>query len=297
MLVRRWLDEAGIHDPVLRNCYTRCVRETADLDKGLARWWLLKSAPAEVRPHLAALGAATFTADRWADTGPAEQRRARLDEYAEASLAAFAAGHSTDPILHATAHTYHALELPLSPWEEMFDAARRDVDFAEFATYEDLRWWSTRSSGGPALGWIWALAGAAVAQGLEQEIRELGELIQHADNLVDLADDLDEGRLYLPLEDLDRFGVRAEDLKARRWTPGMAELLAFEAGRVTSRLPELTAQLRTYAPFTAGMLDYAERHMREVVTGGAAVLHRPTRLPFPELVDVWQPVWRVMIPC
>jgi 15-cis-phytoene synthase len=297
MLVRRWLDEAGIHDPVLRHCYTVCVRTASNLDQGLARWWLIKSVPAKFRPHLAAMGATVYTADRYADTGPFEQRRDRLEEYAEATFAAIAAGGAADPILHAAAHTHHSFGLPVSFCEDMFDAARRDVDFVDFATYEELRWWTTRASGGPSMAWIWLLAGPAFTRAWEPVIREFGELVQDGDNLCDLADDLAQGRLYLPLEDLDRFGVRAEDMKAGRWTPGMAELLRFEVDRVTNRLPALAAQLQPYAPFASGLANYAERLLPQVLAEGATVLDRPTRLPFSDLVNVWQPVRRAMIPC
>ncbi|MFC7640471.1 squalene/phytoene synthase family protein [Streptosporangium lutulentum] len=46
-----------------------------------------------------------------------------------------------------------------------------------------------------------------------------------------MAEDLQRGRVYLPLEDLDAFGVREADLGRRGLTPALRELLAFEVGR------------------------------------------------------------------
>ena len=297
LLVRRWLDEAGIDDPVLRHCYTICARNIADADKGVGRWWALKGMPAALRPHMAALVATAYAADTCADTGPMDRRRDRVDEYADATLTAIAAGWSADPVLHAVAHTHQSTKLPTSVCEGMFDAARRDCDFTEFATYDDLRWWMTRSTGGPVVVAMWLLTGPETTTALEPRIREFGELFQFGDNLCDLAEDLDDGRLYLPLEDLDRFRVRAEDLKARRWTPETADLIAFEVDRVVHRLAELLPVLAPYTPLPAAMVDWFERLMREVRAAGPALLHRAVRLRFPDLVDVWQPLWRAMIPC
>ncbi|MFJ8086187.1 squalene/phytoene synthase family protein [Streptomyces sp. NPDC096205] len=61
---------------------------------------------------------------------------------------------------------------------------------------------------------------------------EWGEVLQLGDNLVDLAEDLADGQLRLPLEDLDRFGVDRADLLARRWTRAISELIAFEVAQV-----------------------------------------------------------------
>ncbi|MEU7528070.1 squalene/phytoene synthase family protein [Saccharothrix sp. NPDC042600] len=100
---------------------------------------------------------------------------------------------------------------------------------------------------------------------------------QFADILCDLAEDLDDGRLYLPLEDLDRFGVSAEDLKCRRWTPAMAMLIAFETDRVSRGFAELFPTL------------WFLLQMREVRAAGPAVLTRSTRFRFPDFVNAWRP--------
>ena len=180
----------------------------------------------------------------------------------------------------------------------MFDAAWRDIDFVEFATYEELRWWSTRSSGGPMVIIMWLLAGPGIARALEPELREFGELLQFADILCDLAEDLPNGRLYLPLEDLDRFAVRAEDIKAGRWTPGMAESSSSRwAGSPTAPNARSGREAATPHP----LVDDADGVLRTAVARGAGRWRRSAgsayRLPFPDLMKVWQPQWRAMIPC
>ncbi|WP_422804689.1 phytoene/squalene synthase family protein [Streptomyces noursei] len=298
MLVRRWLDAAGISDPVLRNCYTTCVREAADRDGGHLRWWGLRAVPAPVRPHVGALAAMAFTADDYSDTGPVAQRRCRFDAYTDAVLSAIAAGHATDPVLHATAHTVRTLGLPVSLCEEAFAAMREDIDFSGFTTYEELQRWSAKSTGSPMVVMASLMTDPDTARRLEPALREFGELFQFMDVLCDLGKDLRDGRLYLPLEDLDRFGVRAEDLRAGRWTAAAAELIAFETARITHRLPTLSTELqrRTGVSFIGVLEKHCHLLLREVLAAGPALLNRSARPRFADVLDIWLPHWRNTIP-
>ncbi|MFD8899301.1 phytoene/squalene synthase family protein [Streptomyces ardesiacus] len=297
MLVRRWLDAADITDPVLRHCYTTCVRELATADGGTARWHGLRSARAEARPHAAALLAHGCRADRCVDTGPVGDRQRRFAAFADATWAAFAAGGSHDPVLHATVHTYRTFGLPLSVVEDMFTAMRRDLDFRDFATFEELRRWCVRMTGGP-MAMVYRVTGAVADPAQELPVRELSVFAQLTDALRDLSEDLDDGRLYLPLEDLDRFDVRAEDIKAKRWTPGMADLVAFETERVTERL-HAAAEV-DLGPLS-GLWHAHREHMAVIIdavlAAGQDVLHRPVQPPLGTLLHVWRPLMRTVIPC
>jgi 15-cis-phytoene synthase len=293
MLVRRWLDVAGITDPVLRHCYTVCVRELAGADGGTLRWQALRSAPAATRPHTAALLAHARRADLCVDSGPVEDRRRRFTQFVEATWAAFATGSSHDPVLHAMVHTYRTYGIPLSIVEDMFSAMQRDLDFRDFATFEELRRWCMQMTGGPMIA-FYRVTGAVTEPADELLVGEFSVFAQLTDVLRDLSEDLDDGRLYLPLEDLDRFQVRAEDFKAKRWTPAMANLIAFEAERITEQLdkaaevelgPVSTLRESTLLIITA------------VLAAGQDVLHRPVQPPLGTLLNVWRPFMRAVIPC
>lgn len=298
MLVRRWLDAAGITDPVLRHCYTVCAREVSGFGGGRGPWGVLRIAPAEARPHTAALSAHGFRADACVDSGSVEDRQRRLAEFAEATWAAFAAGGSDDPVLHATVHTCRTFGMPLALIEDMFTGMQRDVDFRDFATYAELCQWAMQVAGGPFYGGLWAVAGTELteAQPLVREFAELGQL---SDVLCDLSEDLDEGRLYLPLEDLNMFGVHPEDVRAKRWTPAMADLIAFEAARVTDRLTALAAELE-HAPVGPVVHAFGEHFRLQtagVLAAGQEVLHRPVQPPMGDLLNAWRPLMRAVIPC
>ncbi|MBO8191628.1 squalene/phytoene synthase family protein [Streptomyces oryzae] len=297
MLARRWLDAAGITDPVLRHGYTECVRELAGADGGTARWQGLRSAPAAARPHTAALLAHGCRADLCVDSGPVDDRQRRFTQFVEATWAAFAAGGSHDPVLHATVHTYQAFGIPLSVVEDMFTAMQRDLDFRDFATFEELRQWCMQMTGG-SMAMIYRVMGAATEPADELLVREFSVFAQLTDVLRDLSEDLDDGRLYLPLEDLDRFNVRAEDLKAKRWTPAMADLVAFEAERVTEQLHQTAAAV--HGPLSAlwhTHCEHAALLIAAVLAAGPDVLHQPVQPPLGTLLNVWRSRMRAVIPC
>lgn len=298
MLVRRWLDAAGITDPVLRHCYTVCTREVYGLDGGRGRWGALRAAPAAARPYTAALAAHGCRADACADTGPVKDRQRRLAEFTEATWAAFAAGGSRDPVLHATVHTYRTVGMPLSLIEDMLTGMQRDLDFRDFDTYAELCQWARQVAGGPIYGVTCAMVGTELTQA-QTLVYRLGELGQLSDVLCDLSEDLDEGRLYLPLEDLDQCGVRPEDVKAKRWTSSMANLIAFEAARVTDRLSALAAELEDIpvSPFAHAVVEHYRLHVAGVLAAGQDVLHRPVQLPMGHFLNVCRPAMRAVIPC
>jgi phytoene synthase len=297
MLVRRWLDAAGITDPVLRHCYTVCVRELATADGGTTRWHSLRSAPAAARPHTAALLAHGYRADLCVDSGPVEDRQRRFTAFVEATWEAFAAGGSHDPVLHATVHTYRTFGIPLSVAEDMFTAMQRDLDFRDFTTFDELRQWCMQMTGG-LMAMCYRVMDAQTEPAYELLVREFSVSAQLTDVLRDLSEDLDDGRLYLPLEDLDQFGVRAEDIKAKRWTPAMTDLIAFEAERVTEQLHK--AAEVDHGPVSA--LWHARREhlaliIAAVLAAGEDVLHRPVQPPLGMLLNVWRPRMRAVIPC
>jgi phytoene synthase len=187
--------------------------------------------------------------------------------------------------------------MPRSVAEDMFTAMQRDLDFRDFATFEELRQWCMQMTGG-LMAMCYRVTGATTGPADELLLREFSVFAQLADVLRDLSEDLDDGRLYLPLEDLDQFGVRAEDIKAKRWTPAMTDLIAFEAERVTEQLHK--AAEVDHGPVSA--LWHARREhlaliIAAVLAAGEDVLHRPVQPPLGTLLNVWRPHMRAVIPC
>ncbi|MCX8005544.1 MAG: presqualene diphosphate synthase HpnD [Burkholderiaceae bacterium] len=73
--------------------------------------------------------------------------------------------------------------------------------------------------------------------------RRLGQALQLVNILRDVGEDARRGRVYLPLQDLQRFGVSVADVLAARYVPGFAPLMAFEAQRARGLFREALAAL------------------------------------------------------
>jgi phytoene synthase len=136
-------------------------------------------------------------------------------------------GESDDPVLAAVADAASRYPIPLEAFGDLVDGAEMDVRGTEYATFAELVVYCRRvagSIGRLALG-VFEARDREVADRLADD---LGVGLQIGNVLRDLSEDIPVGRVYLPREDMERFGatVRAGRIE------GDADLLvAFEAER------------------------------------------------------------------
>jgi squalene synthase HpnC len=246
--------------------------------------WLL---PKRLRRHIAAIYAFARTADDFADEGGASsaERLAQLHAWGAALEACFA-GHVTDPVFIALAHTVRTFDLPIEPFQALLRAFERDAAFRPFATFAELEAYC-RDSADPVGHLILLLFGYRdrVRQALADQVCSG---LQLANFWQDLAIDVARGRVYVPAEDLERFGCTADDLHRGVMDDCLRALMRFEVARARARL---LAGLR--------LADQVERRLaREVLLfawGGLAIVaaieradfdvfaHRPTLSPTTKL--------------
>jgi squalene synthase HpnC/squalene synthase HpnD len=228
--------------------------------------------PRRTRHHLAALYAFARTADDVADEGrlPASERLAALDAL-ERSLEACFAGRASEPIFVALAATASELALPIDPLRDLLRAFRRDVGFRGFATFEELRGYC-RLSADPVGRLVLLLFGVR-APALHELSDQICTGLQLANFWQDLSVDLARGRLYLPHEDLERFGVSVTELALSRTTHRVRRLLAFEVERARALLLAGSRLARHVEPRLA-------LEVRLFAGGGLAILRRIERLGF-----------------
>jgi squalene synthase HpnC len=196
--------------------------------------WLL---PRPLRRHVAAIYAFARTLDDLADEGtaPAAERLDRLEAWEVALEAAFA-GSARHPILVALADTAARFELGADPFWRLLAAFRADVAFRPFPTFAALRAYCANSAD-PVGHLVLGLFGYR-----DEPRRALADEIctglQLANFWQDVAIDAAKGRLYVPAEDLDRFGCRADDLMRGVSTAACRDLMAFEVERTRRLLAE-----------------------------------------------------------
>jgi phytoene synthase len=139
---------------------------------------------------------------------------------------------SDDPVLVAVADAARRYPIPLEAFGDLVDGAEMDVRGTEYDTFAELVVYCQRvagSIGRLALG-VFDASDRERADGLADD---LGVALQIGNILRDLSEDLPSGRLYLPREDLARFGIAVRDGRL----DGPADLLvAFEAQRGLDRL-------------------------------------------------------------
>lgn len=217
----------------LEESYRRC-REL-NRRHGTTYYWSTQLLPAVSRPHVHALyGFCRYADDIVDDLGPAPvaERRAALTSFGERFFADLEAGRSEDPVLRAVVHTVRAYDIDPGCFRRFLRSMAMDLDVERYETFEDLLGYTDGSAaviGEMVLPILEPSSPAATAHA-----RDLGVAFQLTNFLRDVGEDLDRGRVYLPQEDLERFGA-AGALAARAVTPAWVELMRFEIDR-TRRL-------------------------------------------------------------
>ncbi len=224
----RALDAAGITDPALRAAYEECRKLHATHGKTYYLATLLL--PPEKRPYVWALYGFARYADEFVDSLEAPDPQALLD-WGAAFLDGLSAdpGRITHPVSLAMTHTMRRWSIPRTHVEAFLDSMQMDITVTEYPTYKDLETYMYGSASVIGLQMLPILE--PVTPEATPRARALGEAFQMSNFIRDVGEDLQRGRIYLPQEDLETFGVTREVLERRVVTPSVRELLRFEIER------------------------------------------------------------------
>lgn len=293
----RDLEAAGITHPALAASYERCRR----LHAAYGRTYYLATylLPPEKRPYVDALYGFARYADELVDTtGVDPDRRAsRFEQWSTRFLVDLAAGRTTDPVTAAVLHTAATWNIPPEHFASFLDSMRMDLTVTSYATYADLERYMYGSAAviglemAPILGPLPGLTEPAA-----ERAAHLGRAFQLTNFLRDVREDAVRGRVYLPQEDLERFGVRRSALTGRHTTPEIRRLVAFEVRRARGLYdaaapgigmlePSSRECVRTAFVLYQGILDQIER-------SGCRVLERRATVPMPVRLRVALPAYR-----
>lgn len=221
--------------------------------------------PRRLVPAVEAIYAFARSADDLADEGDAApaQRLAALAAY-DAALDGIAAGTPpTEPMFTRLAGVVAQYRLDLQPMRDLLSAFKQDVVTARYENYADLLDYCRRSAN-PVGRMMLALYGVDDAASLRASDAVCSAL-QLINFWQDVAIDIDKGRIYLPLEDLRRFGVEEAGIRAARVDPAWRALMQFETARARALMLE-GAPLATRLPGRIGW------ELRMVVQGGLRIL-------------------------
>jgi phytoene synthase len=271
---------------------TRAYRRCAELHREHGRTYYLATRllPHWKRRHVHALYGFARYADDIVDRVGAIDAATRARELTAWS-AGFTAGLRGEPcddeILPAVLHTIRVFDLDLVDFDKFLASMAMDLTVTGYQTYDDLLGYMEGSAaviGTMKLPLLGVRRGADLAAAREPA-RQLGLAFQLTNFIRDVAADRARGRVYLPQEALDRFGVSRDDLAAPHAGPAVRWLVAHEIARAREHYraaePGVAMLATTSRPciraaFTlySAILDEVERGWYDVLRARATV---PTR--------------------
>ena len=212
------LDAAGIADPALRAAYTRCRA----LNAAHGRTYFLATrllAPAQ-RPAIHALYGFARMADDVVDDPAADASpaavAARLEEVRTRMRRGLAGTDPRtlvaegEPVVAALADTVARYEIEHRHLEDFMDAMAMDLTVSEYATFDDLARYVHGSAAVIGLQVLPVLGTVVARDEAAPYAADLGVAFQVTNFLRDVGEDLDRGRVYLPMAELAAFGVDRE---------------------------------------------------------------------------------------
>jgi phytoene synthase len=226
--------------------------------------WLL---PPALRPPVEAIYAFARSADDFADEGerPDAERLALLDGYARALERIARSERPADPLFSRLHDAIVAHDLPIALFHHLLDAFRQDVVKKRYATFDELMDYCRRSAD-PVGRLLLALFRKDDPANL-RDSDAICSSLQLINHWQDIAIDWGKGRVYLPQEDLERFGVAESQIAAGRVDARWQDLVRFQCQRAR-------AMMRSGSPLGTRLPGRLGLEIRAISAGGLRILER-----------------------
>jgi squalene synthase HpnC len=221
------------------------------------------------RGHLLAVYGFARLADDLGDEALGD--RTALLDWLDDELDRALVGRATDPVLVRLGATVRACGLPEEPLRRLIEANRRDQVVGTYPTWDALAEYCTYSAQ-PVGRLVLAVFGRADARQMawSDEVCTGLQLVEH---LQDVGEDAGRGRVYLPAEDLVRFGCTEADLHAPTAGPALRAVVAFEVERARDLL-------RAVVPLAGSLTGRPRFAVAGFAAGGLGALEALERADF-----------------
>ena len=251
------LRAAGITDPVLADSYRQCKKLNSQHGKTYYLATLLL--PKEKRPFVHALYGFARYADEIVDdlqsTLTESEKAAALKGWGAQAISDIQTGSSADPIGRALVDTVKRFNIPIEYFTAFLHSMEMDLTVDEYETYDDLMEYVYGSAAVIGLQMVPILG--TTSPDAYEAAKKLGIAFQLANFIRDIGEDLERGRIYIPIQDLERFGVTREDLFARTLTPAIIEAIKFQIERVRQLQKESEAGIALLDPTSRPCIEAA----------------------------------------
>lgn len=189
--------------------------------------------PPEHRRRVHAIYAFVRVPDEWVDNPGAlslEQRQQHLHDWRNALRDSLRGVQPEHPVMRAFCDVVRESQMPISEAEKFLDAMEMDLYVTRYRTYHQLREYMRGSASAVGIMMCYAM-GSQINEDVLSRAEALGEAMQLTNFLRDISEDLERGRIYLPLDELALFGLQESDLLARKVTPDFRAFMQFEIQR------------------------------------------------------------------
>jgi phytoene synthase len=249
----------------LAECYELCRR----VQKGYSRTYYFSTSlfPKEVRPHVHALYAFMRYADEIVDNPgatPLNEQLAGLEAFEEETLAAVDGEAVGNPVLRAFANTVLLRGIKPSLIEAFMRSMKMDTRVFRYPTYGDLEEYTYGSAA--VVGLMMCRVIGVTAERANPHAEALGVAMQLTNFLRDIKEDWARGRVYLPLEDLNRFGYAEEELEWSVVDERFVGLMRSEISRARM-LYRVADEGMRYIPRGRRYPVVVARHLYEAILG------------------------------
>ena len=251
------LKAAGISDPELAKSYAECKRLNAQHGKTYYLATLLL--PPAKRPFVHALyGFARYAdeiVDDLASTLSDAQKAEALEKWGSSVIADIKSGKSHDHIGAALVDTVKRFDIPISYFEAFLKSMQMDLTITQYQSYEELMEYVYGSAAVIGLQMLPILGTLSDEAYVAAE--KLGVAFQLANFIRDVGEDLDRGRIYLPLQELAKHGVTRQMLEERTLTPELKSALKEQIARVRRLQAEAASGIKLLAPESRACIEAA----------------------------------------
>ncbi len=273
-------------------------RYCAALTRAAARnfyytFWLL---PAEKRRGIFAVYTFSRRADDVVDAAAAKQDPATCEEglsYMRSLLGA--SPPDDDPLAPALRDTLQRYRIPIEPFHDLIEGMKMDLYRTRYRTFDELRLYCYRAASTIGLICIEIFGHDGSGEAVKRPAIDLGIAMQLTNIIRDVGEDLSRGRVYLPQEELERFGVTEAMLERGEVTEPVKALLAFQIERARdyfTRAEAIFPHLHFSARLCPVLLKrfYSEL-LEKVEAAGYDVFHRRPRLSALRKIYLAGSVW------
>jgi len=258
---------------------------------GSSTYYALRQAPAASQPLLSALFALRREFEETVkETSDPAIGRTKLAWW-QNEIAALASGSPSHPVSKALAAYLPDVQAAYPELQALLAGFEMDLDQARYLDYPNLRRY-VQGVGGTFASLVARATAKDSTQASSWSV-PLGEALQLAQFVVETGNDARHGRIYIPIDEMQRFKVTAADLINRKYSDAFTELMRFETKRARDALHAALAAMpanerrsqRTLVAQTAlalALLDEIERD-------GYHVLHQRIALtPIRKLWIAWR---------